>query len=95
MRLPRSCTGGPQLWYKRLRSDAFFGCYEMFLRLSFDNPAYLWLLLGLPLLWWIGYGSLAALGRYRRGFALLFRSTVWVAIVFAIAGRNWYGSATA
>ena len=58
----------------------------MFMRLSFDNPTYLWLLLGLPLLWWIGYGSLAALGKYRRAFAMLFRSAVWVAIVFAIAG---------
>jgi uncharacterized membrane protein/Mg-chelatase subunit ChlD len=58
----------------------------MFMRLSFDNPTYLWLLLGLPLLWWIGYGALAALGKYRRAFALLFRSAVWVAIVFAIAG---------
>ncbi|MCG8653467.1 MAG: VWA domain-containing protein, partial [Pirellulales bacterium] len=55
-------------------------------RLSFDSPTYLWLMLGLPLLWWIGYGSLAALGRYRRAFALLFRSAVWTAVVFAMAG---------
>ncbi len=58
----------------------------MFFRLSFDNPDYLWLLLGLPLLWWMGYTSLATLGRYRRAFALLFRTSVWVAIVFAMAG---------
>jgi uncharacterized membrane protein/Mg-chelatase subunit ChlD len=54
--------------------------------LSFDHPGYLWLLLGLPLLWWIGFRSLAALGRYRRVFALVLRSSVWLAIVFAIAG---------
>ncbi len=58
----------------------------MNIRIGFDNANYLWLLLGIPLLWWIGYGSLAALGRYRRGFAMLFRATVWVAIVFALAG---------
>lgn len=55
-------------------------------RLSFDNPNYLWLLACLPLLWWIGFSSLGALGQYRRAFALLLRTTVWVAIVFAMAG---------
>ena len=56
------------------------------LKLSFDNPNYLWLLAALPVLWWIGFSSLGALGRYRRAFALLLRTTVWVAIVFAMAG---------
>lgn len=56
------------------------------LRLGFDHPGYLWLLLALPLLWWIGYESLAALGKFRRWFALLFRAVVWTAIVFALAG---------
>jgi uncharacterized membrane protein/Mg-chelatase subunit ChlD len=56
------------------------------LRLGFDHPNYLWLLLALPLLWWIGYRSLGVLGRFRRWFALLFRSVVWTAIVFALAG---------
>ncbi|MGB7347126.1 MAG: VWA domain-containing protein [Pirellulaceae bacterium] len=55
-------------------------------RLGFDHPGYLWLLLGLPLLWWIGYASLSALGRYRRWFAMFFRAIVWTAIVFALAG---------
>ncbi len=55
-------------------------------RLSFDHPTYLWLLAALPLLWWIGFSSLAALGRFRRALALLFRSSVWIAIVFAMAG---------
>ncbi len=62
-------------------------CISMFsLRLGFDHPNYLWLLLALPLLWWIGYRSLASLGSFRRLFALLFRSVVWTAIVFALAG---------
>jgi len=55
-------------------------------RLGFDHPTYLWLLLGLPVLWWIGHRSLAILGRYRRWFALLFRTAVWTTIVFALAG---------
>ncbi|MEM1070792.1 MAG: VWA domain-containing protein [Planctomycetota bacterium] len=56
------------------------------LRLGFDHPNYLWLMLALPVLLWIGYGSLAALGKVRRWIAILFRSTVWTAIVFALAG---------
>ncbi len=55
-------------------------------RLGFDHPGYLWLLLGIPLLWWIGFASLSALGRYRRWFAMLFRAIVWTVIVFALAG---------
>lgn len=56
------------------------------LRLGFDHPTYLWLLLAIPLLWWIGYKSLGALGRYRRWIALSFRTVVWTTIVFALAG---------
>jgi uncharacterized membrane protein len=55
-------------------------------RLGFDHPIYLWLMLGLPILCWIGFASLSALGRYRRWFALAFRAAVWTAIVFALSG---------
>ena len=55
-------------------------------RLSFENPSYLWLLLGLPLLWFLGYEALGVLGRFRRWFALTFRTVVWSAIVLALAG---------
>ena len=55
-------------------------------RLGFENPNYLWLLLGLPVLWFVGYESLAVLGRFRRWFALAFRTLVWSAIVVALAG---------
>ncbi len=55
-------------------------------KLGFDHPGYLWLLLALPILWWIGYESLGALGKVRRAFALLFRTVVWTVIVFAVAG---------
>lgn len=55
-------------------------------RLGFDHPGYLWLLLALPLLWLIGYRSLGVLGRFRRWFALFFRTIVWTAVVLALAG---------
>ena len=54
--------------------------------LGFDHPGYLWLLIALPFLWWIGFESLGALGKVRRAFAMLFRTVVWTAIVFAVAG---------
>ncbi len=55
-------------------------------RLGFDHPGYLWLMLAVPVLWFIGYSSLAALGGFRRAMALLLRTLVWTAIVMAIAG---------
>jgi uncharacterized membrane protein len=58
------------------------------IRLGFDNTSYLWLLLALPLLWYIGYESLGALGKFRRWLALLFRTAVWTAIVLALAGAQ-------
>ncbi|MEM6690833.1 MAG: VWA domain-containing protein [Planctomycetota bacterium] len=57
--------------------------------LGFDHPEYLWLLVGLPVLWFLGWQSLASLGSFRRVLATLFRSAVWVAIVLAIAGVQW------
>lgn len=55
-------------------------------RLSFEYPSYLVLMLALPMLWWVGYGSLRVLGRFRRLFALTLRTLVWTILVFAIAG---------
>ncbi|MCA9169176.1 MAG: VWA domain-containing protein [Planctomycetales bacterium] len=57
------------------------------LRLSdyFDQPSYLWLLLLLPIIWKLSYRSLGGLGRWRRLFALAFRSLVLIAIVMALA----------
>ncbi|MGV3485514.1 MAG: vWA domain-containing protein, partial [Planctomycetaceae bacterium] len=56
------------------------------MRISFDQPTYLLLLLLLPLLWAISFRSLAALGRGRRLAAILFRSAVLTAIIAALAG---------
>jgi len=53
--------------------------------LAFDRPGYLALLALIPVLWWLGYRSLAGLGRWRRRFALSLRSLVVVLIVFALA----------
>ena len=55
-------------------------------RIGFDSPAYLWLLIALPLLWWMGYRSLGVLGRLRRSVALFLRSLVWTGFVLALAG---------
>jgi uncharacterized membrane protein len=53
--------------------------------LAFDRPVYLLLLLLIPALWWLGYRSLAGLGRWRRWFALTLRALVVLLIVFALA----------
>ncbi len=56
------------------------------MRISFDQPTYLLLLLLLPLLWWLSFRSLAALGTWRRLTAILFRSAVLTGIIAALAG---------
>ncbi len=56
------------------------------MRLGFDHPGYLWLLILVPLLWWIGIRRFRALGPFRAFIAILFRSLVVVAIIAAIAG---------
>ncbi len=55
--------------------------------LVFDSGAYLWLLALVPLMWWLSYrkGGLAALGRWRRLFALLLRSAVLIFVILALA----------
>lgn len=53
--------------------------------LSFDRPYYLALLGLLPLLWWFSFRTLSGLGRYRRVFALLLRSTVMTLVILALA----------
>ena len=55
-------------------------------RLGFENQSYLWLLLGLPVIWYVGYESLRVLGKFRRWFAIGFRTLVWTALVLALAG---------
>ena len=52
---------------------------------GFVHPWYLALLLLLPLLWVFSFRSLSGLGRYRRLFALAFRTLVFVLIVLALA----------
>ncbi|MEQ8837571.1 MAG: VWA domain-containing protein, partial [Lacipirellulaceae bacterium] len=53
--------------------------------LTFDSPEYLLLLAVIPLMWWLGYRSLAGLGRWRRWLALGLWTLVSLLIVFARA----------
>ena len=53
--------------------------------IAFDSPAYLLLLLLLPVMWWLSYAGLSGLGRWRRWIALALRSIVFTAIVVALA----------
>ncbi|MFO0265251.1 MAG: VWA domain-containing protein, partial [Planctomycetota bacterium] len=57
--------------------------------LTFERP-WLLLLLGLlPLVWWLGFRSLAGLGGLRRILALLLRSIVLTLLVLALAEMSW------
>ncbi len=54
-------------------------------RISFGEPWYLLLLLGLPLVWWLGRRSLTAMSPVRRWLAFALRTAVYVLIVMALA----------
>lgn len=56
------------------------------LKIAFDQPWWLLLLLLVPLLWIFSFKSLSGLGPYRRLFALLFRTVVFTMLVLALAG---------
>src|SRR5206468_12509590 len=56
------------------------------LKIAFDQPWWLSLLLLVPLLWIFSFKSLSGLGPYRRIFALLFRTLVFTLLVLALAG---------
>lgn len=56
---------------------------------TFEYPWFLLLLVLIPILWVTSFRHMASLGRGRRSAALLFRSTVLLLIVFAIAGVQW------
>lgn len=55
------------------------------LEIAFGAKSYLLLLGLLPILWIVSFRSLAGLGKFRRLFALSFRTIVFVLIVFALA----------
>jgi len=60
--------------------------------IRFDSPAYLWLLLLVPPLWWLGYRSLSALGRWRQVFVCTLRSLVLLLLVLAAAEMEFVRS---
>jgi uncharacterized membrane protein len=53
--------------------------------IAFDRPWFLLLFLLVPVVWWMGFNSLAGLGPWRRVFALLLRSLVVSLLVLALA----------
>ncbi len=55
-------------------------------RVGFEDPRFLWLLLCLPVLWWISYRCLLAIGWRRRCIVLTARTVVVLAIIAALAG---------
>jgi len=55
-------------------------------RVTFETPVFLWLLAGLPWLWWVGWRPLAALGSGRRWMALVLRTLVYLLVVAALSG---------
>ncbi len=56
------------------------------LKIGFDQPWFLLLLLLIPVLWIFSFRTLSGLGPYRRLFALGFRTLVFALLVFALAG---------
>ena len=56
------------------------------LKIDFDQPWYLLLLLLVPVLWIFSFRTLSGLGPYRRLFALSFRTLVFALLVLALAG---------
>ena len=65
---------------------------DFFSSIAFERPWFLLLLLLLPVIWYLGYRSLAGLGRWRRLSALFLRSAVLTAIVLALAKAQWQES---
>jgi uncharacterized membrane protein len=56
------------------------------LKIAFDQPWWLLLLVLVPVLWIFSFRSLSGLGPNRRLFALLFRTVVFTLLVLALAG---------
>ena len=56
---------------------------------DFDAPHYLFLLVLLPLFWFIGRKSLDALPAWRRRAALFFRLAVAALLIVTLAEPNW------
>jgi len=56
--------------------------------LAFDRPGYLFLLVLLPVIWWIGGRSLRAIGRGRQFVAVGARTLVVLLVIFALADAH-------
>ncbi len=56
---------------------------------AFERPWYLLLLLLIPAIWWLGFQSLAGLGRTRQFTVLILRTLVLCLMVLALAQLQW------
>ena len=61
------------------------------LRIAFDSPWYLLLLVGLPAIWWASFRTLSGLGHARRAVAIGLRTLVYTLLVLA-DGRTATGA---
>jgi len=57
--------------------------------ISFNRPEYLWLLVAVPFLAWLGWRSMTHAGWLRRSFAVVVRSAVFAALILALAEVQW------
>jgi uncharacterized membrane protein len=57
--------------------------------IAFDRPGYLALAALIPVMWWLGFRTLAGLGPWRRAIALTLRSLVMLLIIFALADAQY------
>ena len=77
------------LCHKNRRNPDFFRVIDFPPPMQFDRPAWLALVLLLPLFWWWGRRSLSVLGRSRSVVAFAVRSLVWLLLVAAVAELQW------
>ncbi len=61
-------------------------------QIGFQYPSMLFLLVLIPIAWWIGMRSLAGLGPVRRVLALVLRSLVLLLVILALSGVQWIWS---
>src|SRR3954468_4624376 len=58
--------------------------------LEFSGPIWLWLLLAIPALYWLGIrASYASLGPYQKWVSLGLRIIIWLLLVFSLAGAQF------
>src|SRR5262245_26685342 len=62
--------------------------FPLAVSVAFESPAWLWLLVLLPAIWWFSFRRLAALGPVRRWVAIALRSAVVLLVILSLAGAQ-------